>query len=340
MASGKPAERGIVDVVIPTYDARDVVIECLEHLEGDDAIAARIVVDDVSSDDTGAAVRDRFEDVRVLELEEHRGLAHALNAGASLGDAPYVLFMNNDLIAEPGAVGRLAEALAADPEAVSAGPRLIDAGTGATQDGYRPRDYPTLATLVVRWLGIERLWRANPWSGGHIRSRLGDDEVTRVDRQPAGACLLVDRDAYERIGGWDEGYWFWYEDVDFSLRLGALGPALWVGTATLLHEGMHSTSSWPKHEQHRRLYLGTLRYAQQHLRRWQSLLVAVLMLLTCLPRWLAAALLRRPSRSVYTALIRASASAALGRETFARIPAEASRRRKAAGPAPAELRSE
>jgi N-acetylglucosaminyl-diphospho-decaprenol L-rhamnosyltransferase len=327
-----------VDVVIPTYDARDVVIECLEHLD-DEAIAARIVVDDVSSDGTAAAIRDRFEDVRVLELEEHRGLAHALNAGASLGDAPYVLFMNNDLIAEPGAVGRVVEALASDPDAVSAGPRLIDADSGVTQDGYRPRDYPTLATLVVRLLGIERLWRGNPWSGGHLRSRLGDDEVTRVDGQPAGACLLVDRRAYERIGGWDEGYWFWYEDVDFSLRLSELGPALWVGTAALLHEGMHSTSSWPKHEQHRRLYLGTLRYAQQHLARWQSLLVAMLMLLTCVPRWIASALLRRPSRSVYTQLIGASVSAALGRETVARIPAEAARRRRAAEPPPAKLRS-
>src|SRR5690348_11102137 len=106
MASRKPAGRGIVDVVIPTYDARDVVIECLAHLE-DDAIATRIVVDDVSSDGTAAAIRDRFDDVQVVELEEHRGLAHALNAGAALGDAPYVLFMNNDLIAEPGAVGRV-----------------------------------------------------------------------------------------------------------------------------------------------------------------------------------------------------------------------------------------
>jgi len=333
------AARGLVDVVIPTYDAREIVIECVRHLE-DDAIASRVVVDDVSGDGTAAAVRDRCAGVEVLELDEHRGLAHALNAGAALGEAPYVLFMNNDLIAEPGSIGRLAEALAADPDAVSAGPRLLEADTHATQDPYRPRDYPTLATMLVRLLGIERLWRRNPWSGGHLRRRLSDDEVTRVDQQPAGACLLVQRKAFEQVGGWDERYWFWYEDVDLSRRLAEIGPALWVGPATLIHEGMHSTSSWPKHEQQRRLYLGTLRYAQQHLPAWQAWVVALTMLSTCLPRWLGAALTRRPSAPVYRMLIRESLAALAGRETIGRIPPGQARRRPTHQSTPAGVRSE
>jgi N-acetylglucosaminyl-diphospho-decaprenol L-rhamnosyltransferase len=333
MEAGTTANSELVDVVIPTYDARDLTLECLDRLD-DGAIAKRIVVDDVSSDGTPTAVRERFDDVTVVELDEHRGLSHALNAGAAAGNAPYILFMNNDLLANPGAVSRLVEALAADPDAVSAGPRLLDADGHGTQDPYRPRDFPTLATILVRLLGIERLWRGNPWSGGHLRSRLADDEVTRVDQQPAGACLLVERRAFERIGGWDEGYWFWYEDVDLSRRLADIGPALWVGDATLVHEGMHSTSSWPKYEQRRRLYLGTLRYSQQHLGGWRAFLVALVMLITSALRTAGGTIARRPSAEVDRALVGAAAAALAGQETVPRIPPEHARRRDGSTPQP------
>src|SRR4051794_507355 len=149
MEAGTTANSELVDVVIPTYDARDVTLECLARLD-DRAIAKRIVVDDVSSDGTPTAVRERFDDVTVVELDEHRGLSHALNVGAAAGNAPYILFMNNDLLANPGAVSRLVEALAADPDAVSAGPRLL------TPTATEPRIHIVRAT--------SRPWRPS-WSG-------------------------------------------------------------------------------------------------------------------------------------------------------------------------------
>ncbi len=332
------AGRAVVDVVIPTYNAKGTLVECLRHLD-DEVIASITVVDDVSDDGTPEAVGELFPGVRVVELQEHRGLSHALNAGAAPGKAPYVLFMNNDLVAEPESLARLADALAADPAAASAGARLVDERTGQTQDGYRPRDFPTLATMLARLLGVERRWRRNPWSGGHLRRKLPEDGVSRVDQQPAGACLLVGRDAFERIGGWDEGYWFWYEDVNFSRRLSAIGPALWVGPATLRHVGMHSTSAWPKHEQHRRLYLSTLRYAHQHLPGWRALVISLVMLLTCLPRWAWATMRGKQSASVYRTLLRTSARTALGGDATAEIPPDQSRRRGARRLSETEIRS-
>src|SRR4051794_11288016 len=121
MEAGTTATSELDDVVIPTYDARDVTLECLDRLD-DGAIAKRIVVDDVSSDGTPTAVRERFDDVTVVELDEHRGLSHALNAGAAAGNAPYILFMNNQPLAHPGAVSRRHEAPPAQPGGAPAGP--------------------------------------------------------------------------------------------------------------------------------------------------------------------------------------------------------------------------
>ena len=88
--------------------------------------------------------------------------------------------------------------------------------------------------------------------------------------------------------GWDEGYWFWYENVDLSRHLAELGGALYVPTAMFEHVGRASTSSWGRHEQHKHLYHGTLRYAEQHLPRWQQVLLGTLMVMVMILRivWL------------------------------------------------------
>jgi GT2 family glycosyltransferase len=131
--------------------------------------------------------------------------------------------------------------------------------------------------------------------------------------------LLVRRSALEQVGGWDEAYWFWYEDVDLSRRLAELGPALYVPSATFEHVGRASTRSWTRYQQHERLYHGTLRYAEQHLPRRQQVALGGLMVAVTLPRiaWLSAA--RKPEGvRAYRHLLREGGALMMGR---ALIPA-------------------
>lgn len=272
-----------VDVVIPTFNARELMSRCLRRLD-DPVIAQTVVVDDASTDGTSAALRADFPEVRVVKLARHRGLSYALNRGAEAGEAEFILFLNNDVFPLGDAVGRLHRALTADPLASSAGGRLVDPDTKRTQDSYQPRALPGLAGLVARLSGLERAWPSNPWTGQHLRRPLDAHVTARTDRQPAGSCLLVRRTTFERVGGWDEGYWFWYEDVDLSRRLSDLGDALYVPTAVFEHVGRASTTGWARHEQHKRLYHGTLRYAEKHLPRWQQVVLGILMVLVTLPR--------------------------------------------------------
>jgi len=276
-----------VDVVIPTFNARDLLLRCLQRLD-DPAIAQTVVVDDASTDGTSRALSESFPDVRVVALDRHRGLAHALNRGAAIGTAELVLFLNNDVFPIGGAISHLCDALRANPLTASAGGRLVDPETERTQETYQPRELPGLVGLAARLSGIERAWPRNPWTGQHLRRPLDAVATTQTDRQPAGACLLVRREALERVQGWDEGYWFWYEDVDLSRRLAEVGDALYVPTAMFEHVGRASTSGWARHEQHKRLYHGTLRYAEQHLPRWQQVLLGTLMVMVTIPRiaWL------------------------------------------------------
>ena len=276
-----------VDIVIPTHDAKALVLECVARLQRRDVGHRVIVVDDASSDGTAEAIGLRHPGVEVVRVDEQRGLAHALNRGSAAGAAELVLFLNNDVFAAPSALERLAEALAVDPEASCAGGRLVDPDTNTTQLAYQPRPVPGLAALLVRLLGIERLWPRNPWTGRFLTEPLAAAGVQRTDRQPAGACLMVRRSVLERIRGWDERYPLWYEDVDLARRLAAFGPALYVPEAVFEHVGAASTRGWRKHEQHRRLYRGTMVYAQAHLPRAQQIVLALAMAAVCVPRLVA-----------------------------------------------------
>jgi GT2 family glycosyltransferase len=256
---------GCVDVVIPTFDARDLVSACVDRLS-DAAIASITVVDDASGDGTADALADRPA-VRVVRLERHRGLAYALNRGAREGSGRAILFLNNDIFAPPGAVDRLLAALDANPDAASAAGRLIDPKTRRTQSSYQPRSIPGPAAVIARLTGLERWWPRNPLTGQHLRAPLPEDRPSVTLRQPAGACLLVRRADHEAIGGWDEHFSFWYEDVDYARRLARRGPTVYEPAAAFAHVGRASSARWSKPDQHRRLYHGTLVYSSLHFGR-------------------------------------------------------------------------
>ncbi len=273
----------MVDVVIVTNNSRDMVLECLDHLV-DASIASIVVVDNASEDATDAAVHEHAPQVRLVRLEEHHGLSYAFNRGSECGSAPYVLFLNDDIFTERGSVDLLAAVLDAHPRAASAGGRLADPATLATQDAYRPRAFPSLAGYAMNLSGLDRLWRRNPFNAPRSHRDLDDAGGPVEVDQPAGGGLLVRRSVLERIGGWDEGYWFWFEDVDISRRLSHHGAALWAPQATFRHVGGATVSRWTAAESLRRMLHGMVRYGSIHFPRSQTRALGVLLVAMAVPR--------------------------------------------------------
>ncbi|HUR86504.1 MAG TPA: glycosyltransferase [Solirubrobacteraceae bacterium] len=293
----------MVDVVIVTNNARDMVLECLDHL-GDGSIASIVVVDNASEDGTAGAVRDHAPEARLVRLDEHHGLSFAFNRGSECGTAPYVLFLNDDMFTEPGAIDRLVAVLDSHPSAASAGGRLADPATLATQDAYRPRAFPTLTGYAMSLTGADRLWPQNPWSTPRSHRDLDDGNGPIEVDQPAGSGLMVRRDVLEQIGGWDEGYWFWFEDVDISRRLSAYGPALWAPEATFRHVGGATVSRWTAAESLRRMLHGMSRYGSLHFPRRQTRALGALLVAMAVPRALVFARLDRQKATLYRDLAR------------------------------------
>jgi N-acetylglucosaminyl-diphospho-decaprenol L-rhamnosyltransferase len=240
-----------VDVVVVTWNSGEMILRCLARLDPS-PVAKITVVDNGSSDDTGEAVRCAYPAVDLVQLNEGRALAAAYNRGAERGSAEFVLFLNDDVLATEASIAALVATLRERSDAVAAAGRLVDPETGKTQIEYQPQPFPTLATYTATFAGLHR-----------TAPRFDEKANVAVD-QPPGACLMVRRDVFEAVSGWDEGFEFWYEDVDLARRLRDHGVVLYVPTAPFEHMGGWSAQRLNRSELVSRHYRGALLYGSKH----------------------------------------------------------------------------
>lgn len=310
-----------VDVVIVSADMSEMTLECVTELD-DPSVADVIVLDNAFSDDerVGSAREQIAARSRVVALEQRHGFAAANNRGLERGRAPYALLLNSDVLVTAGAIDALRDALEADPDAVTAGGRLVDPQTLATQAQYRPRPFPTLANFLVIVLGIEELWPGNPVTRRYHGTAQDDATTRAVDAQPAAAALLVRRAAIDAIGGFDERFWFWFEDSDLLLRLAARGQILYVPGAVFRHLGGGSFSRWSKAEQIRSIHHGIVQYADAHFSRARRSVLGLAEVAISLPRIALFGRSRPAEASAWRAVASAGLALLLGRRPAAVAP--------------------
>lgn len=205
--------------VVVNYNARDHLIACLTSLKA--AGLTRIVVADNDSDDGSAeAVAEFHPDVSFQSTGANLGYGGAANVGARGLDEELLLVCNPDTLFDTDTIERLTAALDADPEAGVAGPR-IDTSTGEVYPSART--FPTVVDSVGHgFLGI--FWKGNPWSRRYLMTGRPLDRPSRVD-WVSGSCMFLRREAFDSIGGFDESFFMYAEDVDLCRRLGEKGWA-------------------------------------------------------------------------------------------------------------------
>jgi N-acetylglucosaminyl-diphospho-decaprenol L-rhamnosyltransferase len=247
-------------IVVVTYNSAMEIGACLDAAATTGAEI--VVVDNGSADGTLEEVRRRG--VRLIDNAGNRGFAGAVNQGFRALDTKYVLLLNPDAVLQTGI-----EALRTQcelPGIGAAGGRTVDA-EGHAQTGWMFRRLPSPAALCLEVLLINRLWPTNPvnWRFRCLGFDLRQTEPIEVD-QPAGAFMMVRRDAWERVGGFDEGFYpLWFEDVDFCLRLKGAGlRILHVPAAVVTHTGGHSIRKMPLGFREIYWYGSLLRYASKH----------------------------------------------------------------------------
>jgi N-acetylglucosaminyl-diphospho-decaprenol L-rhamnosyltransferase len=251
-----------VSIVIVSWNARDRLVRTLRGL--DPTVHQVIVVDNASGDgsaEAAAAVSPRIE---VLPLSSNRGFAGAVNAGAARATGPMLLLLNPDAAPERGALDQLATALDAEPRYAAVCGQLIDEH-GQAQTGFTFRRFPTLAAWAADLLLLDQVWPDNPATRRYLARDLDPARRQDVD-QPAAACLLIRRSAFDAVGGMDDAFYpAWFEDVDFCRRLRNAGWRLgYVPAARIVHEGGVAMRGMGLNAFSRAWYRNMLRYARKH----------------------------------------------------------------------------
>jgi N-acetylglucosaminyl-diphospho-decaprenol L-rhamnosyltransferase len=241
-------------VVVVTYSPGESLPSFVDSLRrATDRVLDVVLADNGSTD--GAPERAAEDaDVRLLPVGGNVGYGPAANAG--LADRPrgWALVANPDIVFEPGAVDELLAVAARWPRAAMVGPAI------RTPDGElypSARDLPSLTTGAGHAL-FGWLWPGNPWTARYRREREAPRE--RSAGWLSGSCFLVDLEAFHHVGGFDPGYFMYFEDVDLGERLGRAGYLhVYAPSAVVVHEGGHSTRREP-HRMQRVHHTSALRY--------------------------------------------------------------------------------
>jgi N-acetylglucosaminyl-diphospho-decaprenol L-rhamnosyltransferase len=221
-------------------------LEVLPGLLGSMAAASShpllvIVADNKSRDDDNAAdVAGQFA-AEYIPLPRNVGYGSAINAAVATipASVEWILIVNPDVVLQPGSIDSLVDAGNEDAAIGSVGPLTLTS-TGEVYPSAR--SVPSLRTGVGHAL-FANLWLENPWTRAY-RNDTSTAPVRRDAGWLSGACVLVRRSAFEQIGGFDEGYFMYFEDVDLGYRLGKSGYRnVYEPTAVVTHTGAHSTTS-------------------------------------------------------------------------------------------------
>ncbi|GJE29666.1 glycosyltransferase family 2 protein [Methylobacterium organophilum] len=276
-----------LDVVIVNWNAGPQLAACLASLAASREASALkvIVVDNASSDGSVDGLDVPGLALSVIRNRENRGFAAACNQGAAAGRAEAILFLNPDTMVAPDSLVRARAALFAEPATGVVGARLVDEA-GRTQRTCART--PSGIGLVAQTLFLDRLGLA----GSHFM-RDWDHESPRAVDAVMGAFLMIRRPLFEKLGGFDERFFVYWEDADLCTRVGQAGFALrHVAEAEVRHRGQGTTEA----VKDRRLFYflrAQALYAAKHHGPAVALAVLAAAILGQIPIRLARALLKR-----------------------------------------------
>lgn len=203
-----------LSVIIVTYQSSNVLPRLLDSLERQDVPAEEydlIVVDNDSSDASAGIIEGRFPQARLIKNAENRGFAAAANQGAQLATGKYLLFLNPDTVLEEDFLRSSIRFLDANPDVGVFGPQLVSLNGEAQSDCWRSPSWPVLLAEVFLPYRL-----ALPL----VTSRPGG---TTSVQGVSGACMMTGREVFVKVGGFDERFFMYYEDLDYCRRVEAGG---------------------------------------------------------------------------------------------------------------------
>lgn len=226
----------LLSIVIVSWNTRDLLRACLVALKAEIALlqsqipgatVETFLVDNASADGSAAMAESEHPWVHLIANNDNLGFAKANNQAFKLSTGDFVLLLNPDTEIKPGALFTLLEFLKTHPEAGIVAPQLLNSD-GSIQRSCR--EFPTFKGMLYELIGLSRMFSSDSAFGQEVRRYkmldFAHDHARQVD-QPEGACLLVKREIFDKVGTLDEGFFMLFEEVDWCFRIIKAGYQIW-----------------------------------------------------------------------------------------------------------------
>ncbi|MEO5534011.1 MAG: glycosyltransferase family 2 protein [Pseudolysinimonas sp.] len=236
----RPASDPRVAIVTVAYRSDDVLPGLLHSVPTATTLPVTTIVADNSPDEGRAAQIAADFGARYLAVPGNPGYGGAVNAATAglPASVEWIVVVNPDVVLAPGSIDALVTTGEGDDHIGAVGPHVVNED-GSTYPSARA--IPSLRTGIGHAL-FSRLWAANPWTRRYRDDRAPVD-VRRDAGWLSGSCVVVRRRAFDELGGFDDGYFMYFEDVDLGYRLGQRGYRnVYEPAAQAIHAGAHSTS--------------------------------------------------------------------------------------------------
>ncbi|MBD3244132.1 MAG: glycosyltransferase [Chitinivibrionales bacterium] len=225
------ADNPRISVVIVNYRVPMLLRECLLSLREArvDGGVEIIVVDNNSGDNSQAVVESEFPEVVWIGLKSNVGFGRACNVGARSAHGEYLLMLNPDTVIGQGTLSDCVTFMVEHPRAGLVGPKILNPD-GSLQVSCR-RSFPTPLVALYRFTGLSKLFPHSRRFGRYNLTYMDADKAAQVDAI-SGSFMFMPRDVFEEVGGFDERFFMYGEDLDLCQRIHEIGREVWYNPAT------------------------------------------------------------------------------------------------------------
>ncbi|WP_019635720.1 glycosyltransferase family 2 protein [Paenibacillus fonticola] len=222
-----------LSIIIVNYNTCRLTLDCLQSVfDSETAYQYEVlVVDNASADDSVEAISHEFPQVVLMANQENTGFAKANNQAMEAAKGRYILLLNSDTIVQPNTLETMVSLMDNRPDLGASGCKII-LPDGSLDKACR-RGFPTPSASFYYAFGISRLFPDNPKFNQYQLGYLDPDEAYPVDCL-MGAFMLVRRETIEQIGGLDETFFMYGEDVDWCYRIKEAGWGIHYEPATYI----------------------------------------------------------------------------------------------------------
>lgn len=225
-----------LSIVIVSFNTKDLLQDCLKSIYN--SIPPKgglevIVVDNNSQDGSVAMVKDKFPQVILVESDKNLGFAAANNLGVKKSQGQYLLFLNSDTKLSPYSLVKPLKFIKTHPDVGAITVKLVLADGSLDKDNHR--GFPTPWTALTHFAGLSRIFPRSSLFNNYYQSYRNLDRIHSLD-VAAGSFLLMSASLFHKIGGWDETYFFYGEDIDLCFRIHqANKKIIYYPKVTVLH---------------------------------------------------------------------------------------------------------